>query len=186
MATHTGMTTDEFVTAVNQWLASARHPRFKRPYTDLVYQPMQELLTYLRANGFKTYIVSGGTVDFMRVFAQRVYGIPPEQVVSTTFVTRFAVAPNGIPNLVIEPKLQLLGDGPGKPAGIYTFIGRRPILAFGNSDGDQQVLEWTNGRAGARLMGLVQTMGGREHEERLEGRVSVSAIDADLIGMPGP
>lgn len=117
MATHTGMTTDEFVTAVNQWLASARHPRFKRPYTDLVYQPMQELLTYLRANGFKTYIVSGGTVDFMRVFAQRVYGIPPEQVVSTTFVTRFAVAPNGIPNLVIEPKLSCSATDPASPRG---------------------------------------------------------------------
>ena len=155
MATHTGMTTNEFANAVNQWLASARHPRVKRPYTDLVYQPMLELLAYLRANGFKTYIVSGGTVDFMRVFTQRVYGIPPEQVVGTTFVTKFALAPNGMPTLTIEPKLQLVDDGPGKPSGIYSFIGRRPILAFGNSDGDQQMLEWTNGTAGARLVGLV-------------------------------
>src|SRR5689334_17975956 len=101
-----------------------RHPRFKPPYTDLVYQPMQELLTCLRANGFKTCIVSGGTVDFMRVVAQRVYRIPPEQVVGTTFVTKFAIAPNGTPTLTIESKLQLLDDGPGKPAGICTFIRR--------------------------------------------------------------
>ena len=155
MATHTGMTTDAFAKSVSDWVATSRHPRFKRPYTDLVYQPMLELLTHLRANGFKTYIVSGGTVDFMRVFAQRVYGIPPEQVVGTTFVTKFAMQPDGTPALTIEPKVAMIDDGPGKPVGINTFIGRRPILAFGNSDGDHQMLQWTAAGTGARLMGLV-------------------------------
>ena len=155
MATHTGMTTDAFAKSVSDWVATSRHPRFKRPYTDLVYQPMLELLTHLRANGFKTYIVSGGTVDFMRVFAQRVYGIPPEQVVGTTFVTTFAMQPDGTPALTIEPKVAMIDDGPGKPVGINTFIGRRPILAFGNSDGDHQMLQWTAAGTGARLMGLV-------------------------------
>jgi phosphoglycolate phosphatase-like HAD superfamily hydrolase len=155
VATHTGITTDEFAKAVTDWLATARHPRFKRPYTDLIYLPMLEVLAYLRANGFKTYIVSGGTVDFMRVFAQRVYGIPPEQVVGTTFMTKFAMTPNGTPTLTIEPKIALLDDGPGKPVGINTFIGRRPIFAFGNSDGDHQMLQWTAAGAGARFMGLV-------------------------------
>ena len=110
MATHTGMTTDAFAKSVSDWVATSRHPRFKRPYTDLVYQPMLELLTHLRANGFKTYIVSGGTVDFMRVFAQRVYGIPPEQVVGTTFVTTFAMQPDGTPALTIEPKVAMIDD----------------------------------------------------------------------------
>ena len=155
MATHTGMTTDAFAKSVSDWVATSRHPRFKRPYTDLVYQPMLELLTHLRANGFKTYIVSGGTVDFMRVFAQRVYGIPPEQVVGTTFVTTFAMQPDGTPALTIEPKVAMIDDGPGKPVGINTFIGRRPILAVGNSDGDHQMLQWTAAGTGARLMGLV-------------------------------
>jgi len=155
MATHTGMTTDAFAKSVSDWVATSRHPRFQRPYTDLVYQPMLELLTHLRANGFKTYIVSGGTVDFMRVFAQRVYGIPPEQVVGTTFVTKFAMQPDGTPALTIEPKVAMIDDGPGKPVGINTFIGRRPILAFGNSDGDHQMLQWTAAGTGARLMGLV-------------------------------
>jgi len=155
MATHTGMTTDEFAKLVSDWLATARHPRFKRPYTDLVYQPMLEVLAYLRANGFKTYIVSGGTVDFMRVFAERVYGIPPEQVVGTTFLTKFATGPDGTPALTIEPKVAMIDDGAGKPVGINTFIGRRPILAFGNSDGDHQMLQWTAAGTGARFMGLV-------------------------------
>jgi phosphoglycolate phosphatase-like HAD superfamily hydrolase len=155
MATHTGMTTDEFTKTVNDWLATARHPRFRRPYTDLVYQPMLELLTYLRANGFKTYIVSGGTVEFMRAWVERVYGIPPEQVVGTTFVTKFQLRPDSTPVLVREPKIDFIDDGPGKPVGIAKFIGRRPILAFGNSDGDQQMLQWTAGGTGARFMGLV-------------------------------
>ena len=155
LATHTGMTTDEFAKTVNEWVTTARHPRFKRRYTDLVYQPMLELLTYLRPNGFKTFIVSGGTVEFMRAWVERVYGIPPEQVVGTTFVTKFELRPDSTPVLVREPKVEFVDDGPGKPVSIAKFIGRRPILAFGNSDGDQQMLQWTNARPGARFMGLV-------------------------------
>jgi phosphoglycolate phosphatase-like HAD superfamily hydrolase len=153
-ASHTGMTTDEFAKIVADWLATARHPRFNRPYTDLVYQPMLELLGYLRDNGFKTFIVSGGGVEFMRVFADRVYGIPPEQVVGSSGQTKFEMR-DGNPVLVKLPKVLLVDDGPGKPVGINLFIGRRPMLAFGNSDGDQQMLEWTAAGAGARFMGLV-------------------------------
>lgn len=155
MATHTGMTTDEFTTAVCEWLATAKHPTYKRAYTQLVYQPMLELLAYLRHNGFKTFIVSGGTVEFMRAFSEKVYGIPPEQVVGTSFVTKFQMPGNGAPVLVRESKIEFIDDGPGKPVGIQRFIGRRPILAFGNSDGDQQMLEWTAAGAGSKLMGLV-------------------------------
>ena len=155
MVTHTGITTDEYVKEVADWLATARHPRFKRPYTDLVFQPMLELLAYLRENGFKTYIVSGGTVEFMRVWAERVYGIPPEQVVGSTFITRFQTGNDGMPALVLQPKVEFIDDGPGKPVGINKFICRRPIFAFGNSDGDQQMLEWTAAGSGARFMGLV-------------------------------
>src|SRR6185369_9017923 len=129
-------------------------PRFKRPYTECVYQPMLELLGYLRANGFKTYIVSGGGVEFIRAWAERVYGIPPEQVVGSTGVTRFELRPTG-PVLMREPKIEFVNDGPGKPAGINKFIGRRPVFTFGNSDGDQQMLEWTAAGKGARFMGLV-------------------------------
>jgi hypothetical protein len=156
MSTHTGMTTDEFSKTVSDWLATAKHPRFKRPYTELVFQPMLELLAYLRANGFKTFIISGGTVEFMRVFAERVYGIPPEQVIGTSFITKFQMGTNSEPVLMREPKLEFLDDGPGKPVGIQKHIGRRPIFAFGNSDGDQQMLEWTAAGAGPRFMGLVR------------------------------
>jgi phosphoserine phosphatase len=155
MATHTGMTTDEFAKTAADWLATARHPRFARPYTDLVYQPMLELMNYLRENGFKTFIVSGGTVEFMRAFTERIYGIPPEQVVGTTFATQFEMRDDGKPVLVRQSKIEFIDDGPGKPVGINKFIGRRPILAFGNSDGDQQMLQWTAAGSGARLMGLV-------------------------------
>ena len=153
--THSGMTTDEFTKVVSDWTASARHPRFNRPYTELVYQPMLELLTYLRGKGFKTFIVSGGGVEFMRVFAERVYGIPPEQVVGSSGVVKFHIGPDGKPVLMKEPKVEFIDDGPGKPAGINRFIGRRPILAFGNSDGDHQMLQWTAAGGGARFMGLV-------------------------------
>jgi len=155
MATHTGMSTEVFDKSVKDWLATARHPDLHRPYTELVYQPMLELLVYLRAHGFKTFIVSGGTVEFMRAFAERVYGIPPEQVVGTTFVTRFEPGKELGPRLMREPKIDLVDDGPGKPVGIDRFIGRRPLLAFGNSDGDQQMLEWTAAGVGPRFMGLI-------------------------------
>ncbi len=153
--THWGMTTEEFSQAVSDWIASAKHPRFHRPYSELVYQPMLELLDYLRANGFKTFIVSGGGVEFMRVFAERVYGIPPEQVVGSSGVTKFEMRAKDAPALVKLPKVEFIDDGAGKPSGINRFIGRRPILAFGNSDGDQQMLEWTAAGKGARLMGIV-------------------------------
>lgn len=153
-ATHAGMTTDEFAAAVADWCDNARHPRFQRPYTDLVYQPMLELLDYLRANGFKTFIVSGGGVEFMRVFAERVYGIPPEQVIGSSGALKFE-SRDGKPTLVKLPQVEFIDDRDGKPKGIQRFIGRRPILAFGNSDGDLQMLQWTAAGDGARFVGLV-------------------------------
>jgi hypothetical protein len=155
MATHAGITTDEFSATVRDWLARARHPRFGRPYTELVYQPMLELLTHLRANGFKTYIVSGGGVEFMRVWTEPVYGIPPEQVVGSTIATEFRLGPDGVPRLFRLPNIDFVDDKAGKPVGIQKFIGRRPVLAFGNSDGDQQMLEWTAAGSGARFLGIV-------------------------------
>ncbi|MDM0076633.1 HAD family hydrolase [Variovorax sp. J2P1-59] len=154
-ATHAGMTTEEFTETAAQWLANARHPRFKRPYTELVYQPMLELLAYLRENGFKTFIVSGGGVEFMRVFTEKAYGIPPEQVVGSTGQLAFRMGGDGKPVLMRLAKIDLVDDGPGKPVGIQRFIGRRPIFAFGNSDGDQQMLEWTAAGSGPRFMGIV-------------------------------
>jgi phosphoglycolate phosphatase-like HAD superfamily hydrolase len=154
MATHAGMTADEFGKTVKDWLATSRHPATGRLYTEMVYQPMLELLGHLRANSFKTFIVSGGGVEFMRAFAEKVYGIPPEQVVGSSGVTTFEMR-QGTPVLVKEPKVEFIDDGPGKPVGINRFIGRRPILAFGNSDGDLQMLQWTAAGNGARFMGLV-------------------------------
>ncbi len=137
------------------WLATARHPRFKRPYTELIYQPMLELLAYLRANQFKTFIVSGGGIEFMRPWTERAYGIPPEQVVGSSGVTKYVMAQPDKPVLMKEADVEFIDDGPGKPVGINQFIGRRPYLAFGNSDGDQQMLEWTAAGEGLRFMGLV-------------------------------
>lgn len=150
MATHAGMTTDEFDEAVRQWLASAKHPKTGRPYSEMAYQPMLELLAHLRANGFKTFIVSGGGVDFMRVFSERVYGIPPEQVVGSTGKVKFELR-DGKPVLVKLPEVQFVDDNVGKPVGIHQFIGRRPLMAFGNSDGDLQMLQWTAAGNGARF-----------------------------------
>lgn len=149
-ATHTGQTTDEFATAVQNWIGAARHPRFDRPYTDLIYQPQLELLRYLRSNGFKTYIVSGGTTDFMRPWVERTYGIPPEQVVGTTFKVKYEVQ-DSVPVLVTEPAIDFIDDKGGKPVAIHKFIGRRPIVAVGNSDGDYQMLEYTTAGPGPRL-----------------------------------
>jgi phosphoglycolate phosphatase-like HAD superfamily hydrolase len=154
-ATHAGMTTDEFSKIVLDWTVSARHPRFNRPYTDLVYQPMLELLAYLRANGFKTFVVSGGGVEFMRPWMEKVYGIPPEQVVGSSAVVEFQIGADGKPSLLKTAKVEFIDDGPGKPVGINRFIGRRPIFAFGNSDGDLQMLQWTEAGVGARFAGLV-------------------------------
>ena len=153
--THSGMTTEVFAKEVTDWLATAKHPRFHRLYTELIYQPMVELLVYLRANGFKTFIVSGGGIDFMRPWTEKAYGIPPEQVVGSVGETKYELQ-NGKPVLVKLPKVDLVDDKTGKPVGIERFIGRRPILAFGNSDGDQQMLQWTAAGDGARFMGLVR------------------------------
>src|SRR6266404_1351209 len=154
MVTHAGMTTDEFAKIVSDWLATARHPRFKRPYTELVYQPMLELLAYLRANGFKTFIVSGGGIEFMRPWSERVYGVPPEQVVGSSIKTRFEMR-DGRPELFRTAELNFIDDKAGKPVGINEYIGRRPIAAFGNSDGDLEMLQWTQGGSGARFELLV-------------------------------
>ncbi len=153
-ATHAGMSTDAFIARAQGWLASAVHPRSKKPYTEMVFQPMRELLAFLRVNGFKTYIVSGGEVAFMRAFAEEVYGIPPEQVIGTTFQTEFQDQ-DGKLSIQRLPKLVHNDDGPGKPVSIDSIIGRRPILAFGNSDGDLQMLQWTMAGEGKRFAGLV-------------------------------
>ena len=153
--THSGMTVEAFQQIVLTWLATARHPRFNRPYTDLVYQPMLELLGFLRANGFKTFIVSGGGIEFMRPWVGKIYGVPPDQVVGSSGVTHFQKTAAGNVELVMLPKVEFIDDGPGKPVAINRFIGLRPILSFGNSDGDQQMLEWTSAGTGAWLNGLV-------------------------------
>ncbi|MGH7242316.1 MAG: HAD family hydrolase [Phycisphaerales bacterium] len=141
-ATHGGMTVADFETIVKDWIASARHPRFKKPYNECIYQPMVELLAYLRANGFKTFIVSGGGADFMRPWTEKAYGIPPEQVVGSRAKSKFEMTDAG-PVLQKLPEIDFIDDGPGKPVGINQEIGRRPVLAFGNSDGDLQMLQWT-------------------------------------------
>ena len=151
---NSGMTVAAYDKTIRDWLATAKHPKFQRPYTDLVYAPMQELLSYLRANGFKTFIVSGGSIEFMRPWAEKAYGIPPEQIVGTITETTLTVV-DGKPVLMRSPKIDFVDDGPGKPVGIYRAIGRRPIFAFGNSDGDWQMLQWTAAGEGPRFMGLV-------------------------------
>jgi phosphoserine phosphatase len=155
VATLTGMPVDEFRAEVAKWLDMARDPRWKRPYTDLTYLPMQEVVRYFRANGYRTYIVTGGGQDFVRVYAERVYGIPPEQVVGTAAGTRYGYGRDGKPFLTKEPKLLLNDDNAGKPEGIHLMIGRRPVAAFGNSTGDRQMLEYTKAGSGARLSMIV-------------------------------
>jgi hypothetical protein len=154
MATHAGMTTVEFEQLVKGWLSTATHPKTGKHYTEMVYQPMLEVLAYLRENGFKTYIVSGGGIEFMRVWTEQVYGIPPEQVVGSSIKTKFELR-DGKPVIVRLPELNFIDDKGGKPVGINQFIGRRPIAAFGNSSGDQEMLEYTQGGSGPRLMLLV-------------------------------
>ena len=154
VATHAGMTTAEFEKIVADWIATAKHPKFKRPYTECIYQPMLELLPYLRANGFKTFIVSGGGIEFMRPWTEKVYGVPPEQVVGSSIKTKYEMR-DGKPVLMRLPEMNFIDDKAGKPVGINSHIGRQPIAAFGNSDGDEQMLEWTQAGDGARLMMLV-------------------------------
>ncbi|WP_226704161.1 HAD family hydrolase [Microbulbifer elongatus] len=161
-ATHTNMTAEEFQANVADWLKTARHPKTNRPYNEMIYQPMLELLGYLRANGFKTFIVSGGGVDFMRVFAEQTYGIPPDQVVGSSLKAKYEVK-NGKPVIIKLPEINLVDDKEGKPVGIHQYIGQRPIFASGNSDGDYQMLEWTTAGEGPRF-GLIlhHTDGKRE------------------------
>jgi len=164
MATHAGMTTAEFTEIVKDWIGKAQHPRFNRLYTQMVYQPMLELLTYLRSNGFKTYIVSGGGIDFMRPWTEKVYGIPPEQVIGSSIKTKFEIR-EGKPVLVRQAEIDFIDDKEGKPVGINKFIGRRPILAFGNSDGDLEMLQWTEVGDGSTMMAIIHhTDGEREWE----------------------
>ena len=155
MATHAGMTTEEFEKVVKEWAATAKHPKMGRLYTEMVYQPMLELLSYLRASGFKTYIVSGGGAEFMRPWTERVYGIPPEQVIGSTIKNKYEMR-DGKPVLIRLPEIEYLDDKVGKPVRINSVIGRRPVAAFGNSDGDREMLEWTQAGGAARLMMLVR------------------------------
>ena len=177
-ATHVGNTTEEFDAIVRRWIASARHPRFDRPYTELVFQPMLELLAYLRANGFKTFIVSGGGADFMRPWVESVYGIPPEQVVGSRPKMEYQVR-NGVPVLMRLPEVDHVDDKAGKPVGIQQLIGRRPIAAFGNSDGDFEMLEWTTSGAGARF-GMIVHHTDAEREWAYDRESSVGALARGL------
>jgi phosphoserine phosphatase len=177
-ATHTGMTTDEFSRIVTQWTATARHPRFNRLYTDCVYAPMVELLQYLRDKGFKTYIVSGGGVEFMRPWAEQVYGIPPEQVIGSSVKLKFEMR-DGTPVLLKQPAIDFVDDKEGKPVGIERHIGRRPIFAFGNSDGDLQMLQWTAAGSGARFMGIVHHTDA-EREWAYDRKSAIGQLDKAL------
>ncbi len=178
-ATHAGMTVDDFENAVRDWMKTARHPRFKRPYNELVYQPMLEVLAYLRAKGFKTFIVSGGGIDFMRPWVETAYGIPPEQVVGSSGVTQFRLGKGGKPELVKIAKVQFIDDGPGKPVGIQQHIGRWPIIAFGNSDGDLQMLQYVAAGAGARLV-LYVHHDDAEREYAYDRKSQIGKLDKGL------
>ncbi len=178
MATHAGMTTEEFSTVVTDWIATAKHPKTGKLYTEMVYQPILELLAYLRANGFKTFIVSGGGVEFMRPWVERVYGIPPEQVVGSRGKLKFELKDEK-PVLQKLAEGDLVDDGPGKPVGIQQAIGRRPIAAFGNSDGDLQMLQWTTAGSGARF-GLIVHHTDGEREVAYDRQSSIGKLDKAL------
>lgn len=184
MATHAGMTTDEFAAIAKDWLATANHPTLRRPYTELVYQPMLELLAYLQANGFKTFIVSGGGVEFMRACTEQIYGIPPEQVIGSSNKTQFELR-DGKPVILRLPELYFFNDKAGKPAAIQHYIGRRPIAAFGNSDGDLQMLQWTTAGSGASLGMIVRhTDGDREfaYDQGAMGNLKDALVEAEKEG----
>lgn len=182
VATHTGMTTEEFEAIVKDWIATAKHPTTKRSYTEMVYQPMLELLAYLRANGFKTFIVSGGGIEFMRPWAESVYGIPPEQVVGSSIKTKFETR-DGKPVLVRLPELNFVDDKSGKPIGINQHIGRCPLMAFGNSDGDFEMLEWTTAGKGARF-GLIVHHTDAAREWAYDRKSSIGKLDKALDAAP--
>jgi hypothetical protein len=177
-ATHAGMTTEDFEKIVKDWIATAKHPTTKRPYTEMVYQPMLELLAYLRANDFKTFIVSGGGIEFMRPWTEKVYGIPPEQVVGSSIKTQFEMR-NGKPVIVRLPDLNFMDDKEGKPIGINSHIGRRPIAAFGNSDGDLQMLQWTTSGQGPRFALYVHHTDA-EREWAYDRESSIGRLDKGL------
>jgi len=178
MATHAGTTTEEFEQIVREWITTAKHPKTKRPFTEMVYQPMLELLDYLRAHGFKTFIVSGGGIEFLRVFSEHVYGIPPEQVIGSSIKTTYEVS-DGKPVLLRLPELNFVDDKAGKPVGIQMHIGRRPIAAFGNSDGDFQMLEWTTSGPGSRF-GLFVQHDDAEREWAYDRKSSIGRLDRGL------
>ena len=180
-ATHSGMTVDEFTKIVSDWLATARDPRFKKPYTELVYQPMLEVLAYLRANGFKTFIVSGGGIEFMRPWTEKVYGIPPEQVVGSSIKTRFEMRDTQ-PRLFRLPEVNFIDDKTGKPIGINEHIGRRPIAAFGNSDGDLEMLQWTTMSGSGARLGLIVHHTDAEREYAYDRKSHVGKLDLALDG----
>jgi len=182
MATHAGMTPAEFQQIVSDWLAKAKHPRFKRRYTDLVYEPMLELLSYLRDNGFTTYIVSGGGTEFVRNFSEPVYGIPPAQVVGSSIKTKYEVV-DGKPTLIRLPEMHFIDDKEGKPVGINEYIGQRPIAAFGNSDGDYQMLDWTTSGEGPRL-GLIVHHTDAEREYAYDRDSTFGRLDKALDAAP--
>ncbi len=182
MATHAGMTSEEFEAVVLDWLATARHPTTGRKYTEMVYQPMLELLAYLRASGFKTFIVSGGGIEFMRPWAEEVYGVPPEQVVGSSVKTKYEVR-DGAPVIVRLPELNFIDDKAGKPIGIQSHIGRRPVMAFGNSDGDFQMLEWTTSAPGARF-GMLVHHTDAEREWAYDRESHVGRLDRGLDEAP--
>ena len=179
MVTHAGMTTAEFESIVTEWLATARDARFKRPHTELVYQPMLELLAYMRANGFKTFIVSGGGVEFMRPWTERVYGVPPEQVVGSSIKTRFQIV-DGAPTLFRLPEVNFIDDKDGKPVGINEAIGRRPIAAFGNSDGDLEMLQWATLGAGGARLGMIVHHTDAEREYAYDRQSHIGRLDKAL------
>jgi phosphoglycolate phosphatase-like HAD superfamily hydrolase len=176
---NSGMPVAAYDKTIREWLESARHPRFKRPYTELVYKPMQEVLAHLRANGFKTYIVSGGSIEFMRPWAEKAYGIPPDQVIGTITEVKFQMRKDGEPVLMRTPKIDFVDDGPGKPVGIYRGIGRSPLAAFGNSDGDLQMLQFTAAGSGPRLMLLVHH-DDAEREYAYDRKSSIGRLDKAL------
>jgi phosphoglycolate phosphatase-like HAD superfamily hydrolase len=179
VASHTGMSTTLFSTIVTEWVRDARHPRFEQPYTELAYQPQLELLRYLEANGFHTFIVSGGSVEFIRTFAEQVYGIPPERVVGSSIETRYEVQ-GGKPSLLRLPQIDFIDDKGGKPVGIHKHIGRRPILAFGNSDGDFEMLQWTTVGSGATRLGLLLHHDDAEREYAYDRESKVGTLDVAL------
>lgn len=178
MATHAETTTEEFEQIVRQWITAAKHPKTRKHFTDMVYQPMLELLDYLRANGFKTFIVSGGGIEFMRVFSEEVYGIPPEQVIGSSIKTKYEVR-EGKPVLLRLPEMNFIDDKAGKPVGIQMQIGHRPIAAFGNSDGDFQMLEWTTSGSGPRF-GLIVHHDDAEREWSYDRKSSIGRLDRGL------